>query len=144
MIEHHAPERGVAAERLQAEKIDGISLIYRRPRWKGRGFGPSRPGLGKGAVFLEQEGATAALAQIVPVLFGSWFKGSNKIAGSCQTLDGQAWIVLEDIASPFIMDRFCPPSKHKSYLCDPDEQIAKRSRVEDVRVVDGDDGLLHQ
>jgi hypothetical protein len=65
-------------------------------------------------------------------------------SGSCQALGGQAWIVLEDIANPFIMDRLRPPGTHKSRLREPDEQIPEESRVKDVRVVDSGDGLLHQ
>ena len=68
----------------------------------------------------------------------------HKASGSCQALGGEAWIVLEDIANPFIMDRLGPLCTHESRLREPDEQVAKRSRVKDVRVVDSGDGLLHQ
>ena len=68
----------------------------------------------------------------------------HQSSGSCQALGGQAWIVLEDIANPFVMDRLGPPCPHKSCLREPDEQVAQGSRVKDVRVVDSGDGLLHQ
>jgi hypothetical protein len=44
----------------------------------------------------------------------------HQVAGSCQALGGEAWIVIEDTASLFTMDRFGPPSNHKPCLRDPD------------------------
>src|SRR5262249_35042375 len=61
-----------------------------------------------------------------------------------QPLIRQAWVVLEGVANPLLMDRLGPPGPHKPRLSDPDEQVAQRCRVEDVGVVDSGERLLHQ
>src|SRR5262245_2117799 len=63
---------------------------------------------------------------------------------SRQTLGRQAWMVLEEITHPLLMDRVRPPGTHESRLREPDEQVTQRGQVKDVRVVDGGDGLLPQ
>ncbi len=68
----------------------------------------------------------------------------HQASGSGQSLDGQAWIVIEDVAIPFIVDNLRSPCTHESRLREPNEQVAKGSRVKDVGVVDSSDGVLHQ
>ena len=63
-------------------------------------------------------------------------------ASSCEALGGQAGIVLEDIPHPFLMDGVGPPGSYESGLREPDEQVAQRGWVEDVRVVDGTIGEM--
>src|ERR1019366_115856 len=68
----------------------------------------------------------------------SWKMKMRRGSGpSCQSLRQNVRIVLQDIASPLIMDRFAPPSKHKSCLRDPDEEVAQGCRVKNVGVEDG-------
>ena len=52
---------------------------------------------------------------------------------SCQTLGGKPWVVLEDVPQPFIVDRVGPPRTHESGLGEPDQEIAQRGWIKDVR-----------
>ncbi len=65
-------------------------------------------------------------------------------SGPGQPLRRKLRIVLEDVAKPLVVDRVRPPGADQPCLGEPDEEVTQRGRVQDIRVVDGDGGQLHQ
>lgn len=64
----------------------------------------------------------------------------HQTPGAGELLAGEFHVVPEDIANPFVMNRFCPSRTHDARLSEPNEQVTQRSGIEDIRVVDcGDD-----
>lgn len=63
---------------------------------------------------------------------------------SCQPLRRQIGPVFQHVSHPFFMDGVGPFFLYQPRLCQPDNQVAERSRVEDVDVVDGGTEMIHQ
>lgn len=62
----------------------------------------------------------------------------HQLAGAGEPLGGKVRTIRVEVAKDLIEDLFAPPRSHDPGLCESDEQIAQRARVEDIRVVDRD------